>query len=114
MDNADDMWVDGILKELPSVPVPAALQARILADFDAPVSAWRPARRGLFDRMSDLVWPGAPLWRPATALAAALALGLMVGNYVPLGDTGGGAGSEQQTAAIALDGPPSIDTGETS
>ena len=105
MDN-DDMWVDEILKELPSVAVPAALQARILADFDA-----RPRRRGLLARLGDLVWPGVPGWRPATALAAALVLGLTVGNYVPLDDlTNGG----EQAASIALDQPPGLDSGESS
>lgn len=107
MGNADDMWVDEVLKQLPSVPVPAALQARILGDFDA-----HPARRILFDRLRDAVWPGAPLWRPASALAAALAFGLAVGTFVPLEQA---SASSEQTASIKLDQPPSyVDSGENS
>lgn len=92
----NDMWVDDLLKDLPSVPVRAGLQHRILADFDA--QALR-RRSSLLGRFRDAVWPGAPLWRPATILAAALVMGVVAGNYVPLEDA-------EQTASIALDQPP--------
>lgn len=99
----DGMWVDHALRELPSVPVPAALQARILADFDGAA-----ARRWSLRKAFDTVWPGVPLWRPATVLAAALVVGIAAGIYVPLEDGG------EQTVSIALDAPPSFDLGESS
>lgn len=99
----DEMWAEALLKELPSVPVPAGLERRILADFDR-----LAARPRLFDRLRDAVWPGVPLWRPAGALAFALVVGAIAGSYVPLED------STEQTATIALDEPPSFDLGESS
>lgn len=101
--DTDEMWADALLKELPSVPAPAALERRILADFDR-----LAARPRLLDRLREAVWPGVPLWRPAGALAAALVLGVIAGSYVPLED------ASEQTATIALDEPPSFDLGETS
>ncbi len=96
------MWADALLKELPSVPVPAGLEARILADFDR--QAMRPRWA---DRLREALWPGAPLWRPAGAVALALAVGVLVGSYVPLED-------EQPAQTIALDEAPSFDLGESS
>lgn len=105
-DVQDEMWADAFLKELPTVPVPAGLERRILADFDRLALSPRWT-----DRLREAVWPGAPLWRPAGALAFALAVGVVVGSYVPLEDT-----AEQTTAAasIALDEAPSFDLGESS
>ena len=99
----DEMWASALLKDLPSVPVTPGLQARILADFDRGA-----ARRGWTSRLAEAVWPGAPLWRPATALAAALALGVLAGSTLPLEETA------EQSAIIALDEAPSFDLGEAS
>ena len=100
----DGMWVDGILGNLPGVAAEPALQARILADFDRVA-----ARRWRFGRFFDAMWPGVPLWRPATVMAAALAIGIAAGVYIPLED-----GAEQATSSIAFDAPPSFDLGENS
>lgn len=99
----DEMWVSALMRELPSAPVTPELQARILADFDRV-----PKRRGWARRLAEAVWPGAPLWRPAGALAFALVLGVVVGSYLPLEETA------EQTATIALDEAPIFDLGETS
>lgn len=102
----DGMWVDHALTELPSVPVPASLERRILADFDA-----NAVRRGsLLERLREAVWPDAPLWRPAGALAFALVVGVMAGELMPLED---GEGVEQ-FATVALDQAPAFDLGESS
>lgn len=100
----DEMWVGDALGELPGVAVTPALQARILADFDR-VAARRWSLRAMF----DAVWPGVPVWRPATVLAAALVIGIAAGIYVPLEDS-----AEQTTSSIAFDAPPSFDLGESS
>jgi len=100
----DGMWVDHALKELPSVPVPAGLEARILGDFDRMAAR----RGGFFARLRETVWPDAPLWRPAGALAAALVIGIAVGDAVPLEDEG------DQATVVALDQPPSFELGESS
>ena len=59
----------------------SALQARILADFDA-VSARRA--RWSVSRLVDAVWPGAPVWKPACALGLSLMIGLGVGALLPV------------------------------
>jgi len=105
----DAMWVTEALKDLPTVPVPAALQQSILASFDA-VTARR--RASLFDRFRDVVWPGAPAWRPAVALALSLFVGVAAGTLVPL--EGAMADSSEQTVSVALDAPPSFDLDENS
>ena len=88
----DDLDLDGAfaqraLSRLPSVAVPPALEARILADFDAAAARRRrtlwnaPAR--LMGAWRDAVWPGAPAWKPATVLALSLMIGLAAGALVP-------------------------------
>jgi anti-sigma-K factor RskA len=99
----DDMWADALLKELPSAPVSPRLERRILADFDR-----LAARPRVLDRLREMLWPGASLWRPAGALAAALVIGVIAGSYVPLED------NAEMTATVALDELPSFDLGEAS
>jgi hypothetical protein len=106
----DAMWVDNALQTLPTVPVPAGLESRILADFDA-LAARR--RASLLGRLRDAVWPGAPAWRPAFVFGAALALGLMAGVLIPIEDSMA-EGSSEQTAAVSLDAPPAFEIGESS
>src|ERR1700760_1354757 len=105
----DTMWVENALKTLPAVPVPAGLEARILADFDA-VAVRR--RSSLLARFRDAVWPGAPVWRPAFVFGTALVIGLTAGILVPLEEAS--AESSEQTAAISLEAPPTFEIGESS
>jgi hypothetical protein len=75
--------LDALLDRVESVPVPASLPARILAGFDE--VAARPSVRRLIARISQFVWPNAPLWQPSAALAASLIAGVMLGIMSPLG-----------------------------
>jgi hypothetical protein len=105
----DAMWITEVLKALPTVPVSAALQQNVLRSFDA-VAARR--RTTVFGRFRDLVWPGAPAWRPAAALALSLVIGVSAGTLIPL--EGAMADSKEQTTSVALDVPPSFDLDENS
>jgi len=104
----DAMWAEALMKDLPSVPATAGLESRILADFDRIAARTPTDRRGWLAGLRDAVWPGVPVWRPAAVLAAALAIGVIMGSTVPLED------SAEQAASIALDEPPSFDLGEAS
>jgi hypothetical protein len=105
-DRMDDReFVETALRALPSVAVPAPLEARILAGFDA-LETKRAARAGLLRRWRDAIWPGAPLWKPASVLALSLLLGLSAGTLMPTG-TQVSAPSEQTLAA--LDSAPVLD-----
>jgi hypothetical protein len=79
-DKNDTAFAHELLKGLPTVPVPAALEARILADFDRLALA---PRKGVLARLGDRLWPGVPAWKPASVLALSLAMGLMAGVFVP-------------------------------
>jgi hypothetical protein len=82
-------------------PASAALSSRILADFDA-VSAKRA--RWSLSRLVDAIWPGAPVWKPATALGLSLMIGLGVGALLPV------YGAPDDTS-VALDTSPGLDFG---
>ena len=107
--NDDAVWTTGMLKALPTVPVSAMLQQNILASFDAAVARQRSS---LFARFRDVVWPGAPAWRPIAAMAFSLVIGVLAGTAVPL--EGAMADSTEQTTSVALDAPPSFDLDENS
>lgn len=109
LQDEDAVWMTETLKALPTVPVPAALQQSILASFDA-VAARR--RSSVFARFRDVVWPGAPAWRPAVALALSLVIGVAAGTLVPL--EGAMADNNEQTVSVALDAPPAFDLDENS
>jgi anti-sigma-K factor RskA len=66
----------------PPPAVPPALERRVLADFSRISSRWTLTR--LLDRLADAVWPDAPFWQPACALAAAVVVGLGVAAFAPL------------------------------
>jgi len=116
MTNADAAWLDHALKSLPTVPVPSALESRILASFDAVVERRSHGLRGTLYRLAaglrDAVWPGAAAWQPAAALALSLLVGIAAGIAVPLEDAM--ADGADQSASIALDTPPAFDLGENS
>jgi hypothetical protein len=77
-------FADGVLKALPGVAVPPGLEARILADFDAVAAKRAPGSVSRFlRRLRDAIWPGAPLWKPASILALSLLIGLTAGAFVP-------------------------------
>jgi hypothetical protein len=64
---------DGILDQIPRVVPPSALAADIIS-----AAAPSPIRR-----LASALWPFGPAWQPATALAAAMLLGLVVGPVLP-------------------------------
>jgi hypothetical protein len=68
------------LRALSPDDAPAGLAARILADFDR-IAMRR--RTSLLRFLANLLWPGAPLWQPAAALALSLLCGLAVGGLLP-------------------------------
>ena len=80
----DAVFANAILKSLPEPAVPGGLEARILADFDR-VSARRGSglAQRLAQRWGELLWPGAPVWQPVSALALSLVIGLTAGALVP-------------------------------
>jgi hypothetical protein len=110
--NEDAVWVTDALKALPTVPVPAALQRNILASFDNVTARRNAGFAGAMRRFAATIWPGVPAWRPATALALSLLIGLAAGTLVPL--EGAMADNNEQTASVVLDAPPSFDLGENS
>lgn len=109
MQDDDAVWMTETLKALPTVPVSAALQQSILVSFDA-VAARR--RSSVFARFRDVVWPGAPAWRPAVALALSLVIGVAAGTLVPL--EGAMADNNEQAISVTLDTPPAFDLDENS
>lgn len=110
--NEDAIWVTDALKALPTVPVSRALQQNILASFEAVTARRNAGFAGAVRRLAATVWPGVPAWRPATALAVSLVIGLAAGTLVPL--EGAMADNNEQTVTVALDAPPSFDLGENS
>jgi|WetSurMetagenome_2_1015567.scaffolds.fasta_scaffold323395_2 hypothetical protein len=105
-DRMDDReFVETALRALPSVAVPVALETRLLAGFDA-LAAKRAARAGWLRRWRDIMWPGAPLWKPASVLALSLLIGLSAGTLMPTANQVS-APSEQTLAA--LDSAPVLD-----
>ncbi|MDE2181640.1 MAG: hypothetical protein KGJ78_01325 [Alphaproteobacteria bacterium] len=92
------------LSALPTVPVPAELAARILADFDAVAAglARRPA-----NRWRDALWPGVPVWKPATVLALSLMVGLAAGALLPSSAFSGD--NTDQTQVSSLDSGSALD-----
>jgi hypothetical protein len=95
-------FVTRALARLPEPVPPPGLNRALLAAYDA-----RPARRGLWAGLCEIVWPGAPLWAPASAFAAALLLGVTLGAVLPtMRDAG--------VMRFSLDQPASfnLDTGE--
>ena len=86
-DFSDQAFVDRAVKRLPLTTPSPGFEAALLAAYDAwnvervngPWAAWKAGLRGF----SETVWPGAPLWAPASALAAALLVGAGLGAALP-------------------------------
>lgn len=104
----DAAFTAGVLGRLPTTAVPPALEARILADFDR-IAAGHGLVWKLAARWRDLLWPGAPVWRPAGLLAASLAIGLLAGALIPTSSlAASSSGSTEQTLA-AMDTTSPLD-----
>ncbi|MEJ0026630.1 MAG: hypothetical protein WDN01_11435 [Rhizomicrobium sp.] len=104
-DDADDARLDRLLAMVPAPAVPAALERRILDDFDRLAARGRVATA--LRRAADLVWPGAPVWQPAMAFAVSLMIGLGVAAFAPLGPSPDD-GLFTFDAGIDIDGAPGV------
>ena len=87
-DISDQAFADRAVKLLPPAAPAPGLETALLAAYDA-WSAERPGGRWVvwkaaLRRFSEVIWPGAPLWAPASALAAALLLGAGLGAALPV------------------------------
>jgi hypothetical protein len=87
--------------------VSAALESRLMDDFDRAQRRW--SLRKAVHAAADFVWPGAPLWQPATVFGLALAFGIAVAILVPLDLRSSEDGSPN---VFALDSAPDSDAGQ--
>jgi len=108
---ADEVaFADGVLKALPSVAVPPELEARILADFDAVAAKRAPGAFSRFvRRWQDMVWPGAPAWKPASVLALSLIIGLTAGAFVPASALTSNGQATTTSTTTSTTPPPVLD-----
>lgn len=86
-ENADRDLVNKALRQLPKPAPSPGLQAALMAGYDAwnaerEKGGWAAGKAGL-RRFSEIVWPGAPMWIPASALVAALLVGAGLGAALP-------------------------------
>ena len=93
----------------PATPpsVSLALENRLLTDFDRAQRRW--SLRKSIDAAARTVWPGAPLWQPATVFGLALAIGIGVAVLAPLDLR---QGEDNSAGVFALDAAPDIDAGQ--
>ncbi len=97
----DARKLDDLLDSLPVADPSPELAGRILAA--APVAAPQlpPHRRSSWFRRSfGTLWPELPTWRPAAALAASLACGLVTGAFLPAEEIG--LGQQTDLSAFVL------------
>jgi len=100
MNDVDDTIFAGkLLKALPTEAVSPALERRILADFDRLALGHREGWMARFAAgWGELLWPGAPLWQPASLLALSLVVGLAAGAFVPASTTASSSTADQSFA----------------
>lgn len=110
--NENSVGLDRVLKALPAVPVSVALQQNILASFDVVAARRSAGFGGIMRGLAATIWPGAPAWRPAAALAFSLTIGVAAGTLMPLQSAM--ADGNEQTVSVALDAPPAFDLDENS
>lgn len=99
----DAAFAADALAALPAIQPSAALQARLLADFERATAPRTPLLR----RLLDALWPGMPAWQPAAAVALSLIVGLTAGALMPTAgvvDTG-----DQSEAQVADSVSPALD-----
>ena len=84
---SDKSITERALARLPKAEPSPGLEVTLLAAYDAwnmnrAAGRWSAFKAG-FGRLFDIVWPGAPPWVPASALAASLILGAGIGAALP-------------------------------
>jgi hypothetical protein len=102
---SDRDFAERAVKRLGQPSAPAGLEAVLLAAYDK----WNASRgRGFWSGWKsalevafDIIWPGAPLWAPASALAVALLVGASLGALLP-------AMLAQDQQSFSLEQPPSF------
>lgn len=99
--------LDLALASATSPPVSAALESRLMVDFDRVQRRW--SLRKWVHAVADFVWPGAPLWQPATAFGVALAFGIVIAVLAPLDLR---PGEDSSASVFALDSAPDGDVGQ--
>lgn len=75
--------LDAVLDRLVAEPTGASFHARVLATFDAVAAERKRGPSAMLRALFDIIWPGAPLWQPASAFAVSLAAGIVLGVLVP-------------------------------
>ncbi len=103
-DDRDDAALDRLLETVTLPAATASLERRILADFDRLAARWTLAK-GL-RRALAAIWPDAPVWQPACALAGAAMIGLCVAAFAPLEPP-----SAEDAATVGLGFNADVDVG---
>jgi hypothetical protein len=104
---AEARALDLALSSSPPPAISAALERRLLSDFDRAQRRW--SLRKLIDSVTQIVWPGAPIWQPAAVFGLALAFGIALAILAPLDLRPSEDGS---TSVFALDATPDSDAGQ--
>jgi hypothetical protein len=84
---SDRDFAERALRRLPQPAPSPSFEAALMAAYDAwnaerARGPWAAFKAGL-RRFSETVWPGAPVWVPATVLAAAMLVGAGLGTALP-------------------------------
>lgn len=112
-DISDRDFAERALARLPKAEPSPGLETALLAAYDAwnakrSAGPWSALKAG-FGRVSDIVWPGAPPWAPASALAASLLLGAGIGAALPaMVDAEAPGFSLEQTGRFSLLSPDAM------
>jgi len=102
----NDERLAALLNAAPHVEASADLRDRILQSYDAIMA--RPTLRNIIVQVSNVIWPGVPMWQPGAALAASLMIGVVAGHFVPYGNVPSSSGDE---TVFSLNGPSMLDLG---
>lgn len=86
-DSSDRDFAGRALGRLPASGPSQGLERALIAAYDAwnstrPEGRWPALQAGL-RHFSDSIWPGAPLWAPASAFVFALLVGAGLGVVLP-------------------------------
>ena len=86
-ESSDQTFANHALNRLPAEVPPPGFEAALLAAYDAwnagrPQGCWA-AFRAASRQFSESIWPGAPVWAPASAFAFALLMGAGLGVALP-------------------------------